>query len=650
MTRLSPTPPTPSTLSKLSTSSTSSTLVLLLLALAACAPTPRPPTAAWVVRTALTTPEGVDRVTREARDAGLHTLVVQVRGRGDAYYASDLAPRAEALAAEGAAPGFDPLARVLEGADGARVLAWMNVFLLWSGDVAPADPSHDALRAEWVLRDAAGRPVSEYSALERSLGWIEGVYADPDSPEHREHFAALVREVARRYPVAGVHLDFVRYPGPGYGHGGALGERFREVWGLDPRWIPEELRTPDLEAWLSGSMPPGDRVLATAALLWADLRAARITALVRAAREALDAVRPGVELSAAIFPDPGPAYVEKGQDWRAWAEEGLVDALYPMAYFGGPERVEAQLRDVARTVRASPRAAGQRAGVRLWAGLGAYIKDVDAVAAEAARARRLGYDGVSLFDLGSVADKPGGLAAYARAAAQGRSARAVKEATEALDPLPPFPAGRTRGGRWVAQSLERASGGVAPPGYGVDGLEDVLEARWEEFEAARAGALPRALAALAAVPVNLPAWVELRGVFRYVHPRDPPERRAEQRQACEDARARVLRSEELAAVAREVSQGGTRALGGALGRRYLLPGSPVNDALLATEPGGLTPVLEVPNGYWFYRVEARGPARSVPLEEAPWDARRILLRRALAAEALRAGLESATVVTAEETP
>jgi uncharacterized lipoprotein YddW (UPF0748 family) len=597
-----------------------------------------------VVRTALATPEGVDRVTREARNARLHTLVVQVRGRGDAYYASDLAPRAEALTAEGTPPDFDPLARVLEGADGARVLAWLNVFLLWSGDVPPADPSHAALRAEWVLRDAAGKPVSEYTALERSLGWIEGVYADPDSSAYREHFAALVREVVRRYPVAGVHLDFVRYPGPGYGHGGALGAWFEETWGLDPRWIPEELRTPDLGAWVSGAMPPADRFLATAALLWADLRAFRVTALVRAAREALDAVRPGLELSAAVFPDAGPAYVEKGQDWRAWAEEGLVDALYPMAYFGGPERVDAQLRAVVRAVRASPRAGG----VRLWAGLGAYIKDPDAIAAEAAAARRLGYDGVSLFDAGSLMEKPGGLGAYARAAA----APPVRGAASAepVAPLPPLPAGRTRGGRWLAESLERASGGVAPPGTRVDGLEDALEARWAEFEAVRAGVLPRVLAALADAPVNLPAWVELRGVFRYVHPLDPPERRAEQRRACEDARARVLRGEELAAVAREVSQGGTRALGGALGRRYLLPGSPANDALLAAAPGGLTPVLEVPNGYWFYRVEARGPARAVPLEEAPWDARRILLRRALAAETLRAGLDSATVVTAEESP
>lgn len=600
------------------------TLLLALWAATACAS--RPPTAAWVVRTALGSPEAAALVVEEAAAAGLDTLVVQVRGRGDAYYRSALAPRAEVLTREGADPFFDPLGLIVERAGNLRVLAWMNVFLLWSGDAAPVDPAHASLRAEWTLRDADGRKVSEYSALERSLGWIEGVYADPDSPEYREHFAALVREVATRYPVAGIHLDFVRYPGPGYGHGGHLGERFREVWGLDPRWIPEELRSPDLQAWLSGAMPHADRALATAALLWADLRASRVTALVRAAREGLDQARPGLELSAAIFPDAGPAYVEKGQDWRDWAARGLVDALYPMAYFGGADRVEAQLRGVARAVAVPGGGAAAASRVRLWAGLGAYLKGPDAVGSEAAVARRLGYDGVSLFDLESMMRRPGGLAAYAGAVSGRWPSGGTPEAFGV------FPPGRTRGGRWLAQSLERAAGGVMPPGWGVDGLEDAVEERWAEFEALRAGDLPRALAALEEGVRNLPAWVELRGVFRYVHPLDGPDRRAQQLRACEAARVRVLGGEDFAAVAREVSQGGTRAQGGALGRRYVMPGSLVNDALLARDPGDVTPVLEAANGYWFYRVEARGPARAVPLGETPWDARRILLRQALAAE------------------
>ncbi len=572
------------------------------------------PTAGWVVRTALGTPDAVARLVTEAEAAGIDPLVVQVRGRGDAFYRSALVPPAEALAT--APLGFDPLADTLRVRERARVLAWLNVFLVWSGEAPPKDPRHVVrARPEWGLADADGRPVAGYSAEERALGWIEGTYTDPAAPGYREHFAALAAELARAYPVDGLHLDYVRYPGPGYGHGGALGERFRQQWGLDPRWLPEELRTPDLGGWLAGTMPRADRVLATAALLWAGARAREVTALVRETRAALTAQRPGAELSAAVYPDAGPAFLEKGQDWRTWAEEGLVEALYPMAYFGGLERVEAQLAGVVELLR------GAAPGVALWAGLGAYIKTPAEIAGEAAAARRLGYAGVSLFDLGSLREKPGGLSAY-------------------LGPIPDSPAGSPRAGRapspgdgpgaralgWL---VERAAGGRMPP---VPDLGAALEARWAEFEAARAGALPRVLQRLAAGPVAVPAWAELRGVYRYVHPLDPPERKRAQRAAADAARERLARGEAFAAVAREASQGGTKALGGGLGRRYLLPGSTHNDALLALQPGTLSPVLEVGNGYWVYRCDARGAATRLPLAEVPWDARRIALRRELAAE------------------
>ena len=41
--------------------------------------------ALWVLRTSLTTPESIETLVRAARDHGFNTLLVQVRGRGDAY-------------------------------------------------------------------------------------------------------------------------------------------------------------------------------------------------------------------------------------------------------------------------------------------------------------------------------------------------------------------------------------------------------------------------------------------------------------------------------------------------------------------------------------------------------------------------------------
>jgi hypothetical protein len=76
-----------------------------------------------------------------------------------------------------------------------------------------------------------------------------------------------------------------------------------------------------------------------------------------------------------------------------------------MAYFGSSQRVGAQLREVA---------AGQTPGspVRIWAGLGAYIKDSRRIAEEARIARNNGYNGIALFSLGHLLHGPEAISAY----------------------------------------------------------------------------------------------------------------------------------------------------------------------------------------------------------------------------------------------
>src|SRR5712692_1383076 len=64
--------------------------------------------ALWVVRTTLTSPEKIRKMVETAAAAGFNTLVVQVRGRGDAYYRSRWEPRAVELKDQ--PPDFDPLA------------------------------------------------------------------------------------------------------------------------------------------------------------------------------------------------------------------------------------------------------------------------------------------------------------------------------------------------------------------------------------------------------------------------------------------------------------------------------------------------------------------------------------------------------------
>jgi hypothetical protein len=163
----------------------------------------------------------------------------------------------------------------------------------------------------------------------------------------------------------------------------------------------------------------------------------------------------------------------------------------------------------------------------------------------------------------------------------------------------------------------------------VSGSGAALDERWAEFEHAQRAAIPETLAGLRDGVHPVPPWVAMDGVFRYVHARDGESRRSAQFETCEEARERLLAGEDCGAVARALSQGGTRKLGGVLAPRYLTLGEPLEEAVSGLGPGEVSPVFQASNGCWVYQVRDRGDGVSLPLDEISWPARRILFRRAL---------------------
>src|SRR5205814_304431 len=107
--------------------------------------------ALWVVRTTLTSSSAIETMVKAARAAGFNALLVQVRGRADAYYNSGLEPRPAALATQ---PSFDPLAATIAQAHeaGLQVHVWVNVNLVASVGEMPSAPDHVIYRhPEWLM-------------------------------------------------------------------------------------------------------------------------------------------------------------------------------------------------------------------------------------------------------------------------------------------------------------------------------------------------------------------------------------------------------------------------------------------------------------------------------------------------------------------
>jgi len=289
--------------------------------------------ALWVVRDKITTKGAIDDLMADATTRGIPDVVVQVRGRGDAYYASKLEPRAEALSSD----GFDPLAHLVRAgaAVGVRVHAWGNVFFVWSSPQGALPKSSEHLvrrHPDWLLRPAGVKYLDPVGGSD----W-EGIYIDPKNVAAREHTLAVFADIASRYRIEGFHYDYVRYPQVTYADS------------------------------------PEDH--------------AAVTALVSEGAKRLRAARPGIVISAAVFPDPDLARERVLQRWPEWAEAGLVELLCPMAY----------RRDTAEVVRLLTKARAAAPKTRMWGGLMAYAGERALLREQVHAAEHAGCEGAILF-------------------------------------------------------------------------------------------------------------------------------------------------------------------------------------------------------------------------------------------------------------
>jgi uncharacterized lipoprotein YddW (UPF0748 family) len=343
----------------------------LVWALAAnCVAAPAEVRGLWVVRTALVSPQAVDQVVDQAVAGGFNTLLVQVRGRGDAFYQSSIVPRSDLIHPA----GFDPFARLLERARARnlQVHAWVNVLLSAHFGV-PLPPNHIVLQhPEWVMVPrkvarqalaAKGRDLLRLIAEASSRADTEGYYISPSAPGVAEHLESVIGEILRRYPVDGVHLDFIRYPNPEFDYSRAALESFQKA-----------RKGGDLLA-----------VVTQPTAAWDEHRRAVLTALADRLSAAARHARAGIVVSAAVVPSDADAISQKFQAWPTWSAAGILDAVCPMAYTPDPRLFRAQIEQARAT------------GRRVWAGVGAYRLTVGTMVQNIRAAREVGAEGVVLF-------------------------------------------------------------------------------------------------------------------------------------------------------------------------------------------------------------------------------------------------------------
>ncbi|MFP4027379.1 MAG: family 10 glycosylhydrolase [Candidatus Brocadiia bacterium] len=262
---------------------------------------------------------------------------------------------------------FDPLMILAEESapTGLSVHAWCCVF---------PEGDHSAL--------LESRP--EFSAIpgdEWELGEPQFRWACPNRPEVRDYEAAIYQELIDRYPIEGVHLDYIRYS-----QGLCFCPHCREDYAEKVGGNLEDLGVFD---WNDPDADDMDR--------WIRWRCGVITRFVQRIREAANAK--DKELSAAVFSHYPGTLQEIGQDWESWVREELLDYVFPMNYSYSTEIASKWARNHISTL------AGASEDCRLWEGLHRHASyDTPRFIQHVEEVLETGVDGIVIFEYPNITD------------------------------------------------------------------------------------------------------------------------------------------------------------------------------------------------------------------------------------------------------
>jgi len=300
--------------------------------------------------------KGWDESIRLLKESGFNAILPNMAWGGLAYYPSKVLPEYDACAAKG-----DQIAQCLAACKkyGVKCHVWK---VDWNtGGRAPK---------AFIERMAAqGRVQKDYS------GQVNAEWLCPSHPDNQALEAEAMLEVVRNYEVAGVHFDYIRYPGGDACFCDGCRARFEAVLGHP------------VTAWPAATRESGE-----VRERWLDFRRANIDAVVRRVSEEARKIRPGVQISAAVFRNWPTDRDGVGQDWKLWCDKGWLDFVCPMDYVDS----NALFRNAVSLQK------GYAGKVPLYPGIGLSCwkdpRDAVKIAQQIAVARELGLKGFTVFN------------------------------------------------------------------------------------------------------------------------------------------------------------------------------------------------------------------------------------------------------------
>jgi uncharacterized lipoprotein YddW (UPF0748 family) len=296
-----------------------------------------------------------DRTAKELAAGGFNMVIPNMLWGGVAYYESDVLPQGKIVREHG-----DQIAQCAAACKkhGLEAHIW---------------------KVNFNLSNAPRQFVEKLRKEGRTQVSVRGEPHDWLCPSHPENFKLELEsmlEVARKYDVAGLHFDYIRYPDGEHCYCEGCRSRFEGERGTKvANWPQDCHRGPQSKAYH-------------------DWRCKQITRLVEAVHREAKKIRPAIKISAAVFGAYPACRESVGQDWVAWIKAGYLDFVCPMDYTES---------DLGFVVLVSNQLKLIEGRTPIYPGIGATASrsalSVDRVVGQIHHARSLGADGFTIFNL-----------------------------------------------------------------------------------------------------------------------------------------------------------------------------------------------------------------------------------------------------------
>ena len=258
--------------------------------------------------------KSIDEMIQFAVLNRFNNIVIQVRGRGDAFYNSKFVPKSSLIKDL----DFDPLAYVLPTAKekGLKVHVWLNAYLLWSSSVKPIQNEHLAnTKIEWIDHNQLQNKSLKELLIDNKnrKNGFEGIYLSPGHPNVNKYLLKVFKELVDEYDIDGIHLDYIRLHDQGYGKNPYAIANFRKYNNSN-----NQIDALSLDQYSSQE--------------WNDFLRKSITELVSDTKDMIMLSNSRIELSAAVKPSLYEARERFSQEWDVWLVAGYLDKAFVMNY------------------------------------------------------------------------------------------------------------------------------------------------------------------------------------------------------------------------------------------------------------------------------------------------------------------------------